>query len=69
MRTTPDRHDIGQPVNITREFTCTFCHLKDPAKAAKAANAECCGNCVRIGEPPLLTDPAGNHYVDQIVAR
>jgi hypothetical protein len=50
----------GTPVNITGEFTCTFCHLKNPAKAG---DAECCRNCVRTGDPPLLTDPGGNHYV------
>jgi hypothetical protein len=50
----------GTPVNITGEFTCTFCDLKDPAKAG---DAECCTNCLRTGDPPLLTDPGGNHYV------
>jgi hypothetical protein len=49
----------GEKVTITGKMTCTFCNLSAPAKGTK----ECCQNCIKSGDPPLLEDAKGNLYI------
>lgn len=49
----------GEEVAITGKMTCTFCNLPAPANGAK----ECCQNCIKAGDPPLLEDAKGNLYI------
>lgn len=48
----------GQDVTITGLMTCTFCTLKSGLITTK----ESCVNCVKVGDPVLLTDAKGNRY-------
>ena len=49
----------GQDVTITGLMSCTFCNLPAAGKCTK----ECCQNCVKAGDPVLLTDAKGNLYI------
>jgi hypothetical protein len=40
-------------------MSCTFCNLPAVGKCTK----ECCQNCVKSGDPVLLTDGKGNLYI------
>lgn len=46
-------------VAITGNLSCTFCAIANPDKPC---GKECCANCVKAGDPPLLTDADGNRY-------
>jgi len=49
----------GQDVTITGLMSCTFCNLPGGGKCTK----ECCQNCVKTGDPVLLTDAKGDLYL------
>jgi hypothetical protein len=49
----------GQDVTITGVMSCTFCNLPGGGKCTK----ECCQNCVKAGDPVLLTDAKGSMYI------
>ena len=49
----------GQDVTITGLMSCTFCNLPGGGKCTK----ECCQNCVKTGDPVLLTDAKGELYI------
>jgi hypothetical protein len=49
----------GQDVTITGLMSCTFCNLPGGGKCTK----ECCQNCVKAGDPVLLTDAKGGLYI------
>jgi hypothetical protein len=49
----------GEEVTITGKMTCTFCNLPAPGKCSK----ECCQNCIKSGDPTLLSDDKGNLYI------
>ena len=50
----------GQDVTITGKLTCTFCNLATPSKAC---NKACCQDCIKAGDPALLTDAKGSLYI------
>jgi hypothetical protein len=50
----------GQEVTITGKVSCTFCTLSHPGQACPKG---CCANCIKKGDPPLLTDAKGNMYL------
>jgi hypothetical protein len=50
----------GKQVDMTGNLSCTFCKLAHPDKTCKP---DCCKNCVKAGDPPLLTDAEGNMYI------
>lgn len=47
-------------VSITGKLSCAFCLLADPSRSCPPG---CCLDCVKAGDPPLLTDAAGNIYL------
>ena len=49
----------GQNVTITGKMTCTFCSLPAPGKCS----IECCQDCIKAGDPVLLTDAKGDLYI------
>ena len=49
----------GQEVTITGMLSCTFCSLPGGGKCTK----ECCQDCIKAGDPTLLTDAKGNLYI------
>ncbi len=49
----------GQEVTVTGVISCTFCNLPGGGKCTK----ECCQNCIKAGDPVLLTDPKGQLYI------
>lgn len=49
----------GQDVTITGLMSCTFCNLPGGGKCTK----ECCQNCIKAGDPVLLTDAKGELYI------
>jgi hypothetical protein len=49
----------GEEVTITGKMTCTFCNLPAMGKCSR----ECCQNCIKAGDPPLLSDDKGNLYI------
>jgi hypothetical protein len=49
----------GQDITITGLMSCTFCNLPGGGTCTK----ECCQNCVKAGDPVLLTDAKGNLYI------
>ncbi len=49
----------GQEVTITGMMSCTFCNLPGGGKCTK----ECCQNCIKNGDPVLLTDAKGQMYI------
>jgi hypothetical protein len=49
----------GKDVTITGMMSCTFCNLPGGAKCTK----ECCQDCVKAGDPVLLTDDKGSLYI------
>lgn len=49
----------GKDVTITGLISCTFCNLPAVGKCTK----ECCQNCVKAGDPVLLTDAKGALYI------
>jgi len=49
----------GQEVTMTGMMTCTFCNLPAMGKCSK----ECCQNCIKAGDPPLLTVDKDNLYI------
>ena len=49
----------GQDVTITGMMSCTFCNLPGGGKCTK----ECCQDCVKSGDPVLLTDAKGSLYI------
>ncbi len=50
----------GQETTITGKLSCTFCNLATPSKQC---TKECCMDCIKAGDPPLLTDGQGNLYI------
>ncbi len=49
----------GQEVTITGVVSCTFCNLPGGGKCTK----ECCQDCVKAGDPVLLTASDGQLYI------
>lgn len=49
----------GKDVTVTGLMSCTFCNLPGGGKCTK----ECCQNCVKAGDPVLLTDAKGQRYI------
>jgi hypothetical protein len=49
----------GQEVTMTGMFVCAFCNLPAMGKCSK----ECCQNCLKAGDPPLLSDEKGTLYI------
>jgi hypothetical protein len=47
-------------VTLTGRLSCTFCTLANPSMPCPAG---CCMDCVKGGDPPLLTDAQGNMYL------
>jgi hypothetical protein len=50
----------GKEITVTGQLTCTFCKLANPEKKCPPG---CCENCVKAGDPPLLTADDGNQYI------
>jgi hypothetical protein len=50
----------GEEVTMTGALTCTFCSLSHPEKPCAKG---CCAQCMKAGDPPMLTDAKGNQYV------
>lgn len=50
----------GEQVTMSGKLTCTFCSLSHPEKPCAKG---CCANCMKAGDPPLLTDAKGNQYI------
>jgi hypothetical protein len=50
----------GQEVTLNGTLTCTFCSLSHPEKPCAKG---CCAQCMKAGDPPMLTDAKGNQYV------
>ncbi len=49
----------GQEVTVTGVMSCTFCNLPGGGKCTK----ECCQNCIKSGDPVLLSDAKGNMFI------
>jgi nitrous oxide reductase accessory protein NosL len=49
-----------QDVTITGMMSCTFCNLATPSKTC---TKQCCQDCIKAGDPPLLTDAKGSLYI------
>ncbi len=49
----------GQEVTVTGVISCTFCNLPGGGKCTK----ECCQNCIKSGDPVLLTAADGQLYI------
>ena len=49
----------GQEMTMTGTISCTFCNLPGGAKCTK----QCCMDCVKAGDPVLLTDDKGAMYI------
>ncbi len=49
----------GEEVTVTGIMSCTFCNLPGGGKCTK----ECCQNCIKSGDPVLLTDEKGSLYI------
>ncbi|RJR44072.1 MAG: hypothetical protein C4567_04775 [Deltaproteobacteria bacterium] len=52
-------HPKGQEVTMTGMMSCTFCNLPGGAKCTK----QCCQDCVKSGDPVLLTADKGGLYI------
>ena len=50
----------AKDVTITGKLSCTFCALANPDKPCTPG---CCADCVKMGDPPSLTDALGNMYI------
>ncbi len=50
----------GEEVTLSGMLTCTFCTLSHPDKPCAKG---CCAQCMKAGDPPMLTDAKGNQYV------
>ncbi len=50
----------AKDVTITGKLSCTFCTLANPDKPCTPG---CCADCVKMGDPPSLTDAVGNMYI------
>jgi hypothetical protein len=50
----------GEKATLAGQLSCTFCTLAHPDKPC---NKGCCAECMKAGDPPLLTDAEGNMYV------
>jgi len=50
----------GEQVTLTGRLSCTFCGLAHPEKPCPK---DCCVNCMKAGDPPLLIDAGGNLYI------
>jgi hypothetical protein len=50
----------GEKISLTGQLSCTFCTLAHPDKPCKKG---CCTECIKGGDPPLLTDTDGNMYL------
>ena len=50
----------AKDVTITGTLSCTFCALANPDKPCTPG---CCADCVKMGDPPSLTDAVGNMYI------
>jgi hypothetical protein len=50
----------GKEITVAGQLTCTFCKLANPDKTCPPG---CCENCVKAGDPPLLTADDGNQYI------
>lgn len=49
----------GEEVTMTGMMSCTFCNLPGGSKCTK----ECCQDCVKSGDPVLLTDAKGQLFI------
>jgi hypothetical protein len=50
----------SQNVSITGRLSCTFCTLANPGMSCALG---CCADCIKKGDPPLLTDAQGSLYL------
>ncbi len=50
----------GREVTLTGKLSCTFCTMAHPDTPCPPG---CCAKCVKAGDPPSLTDAAGNMYI------
>jgi hypothetical protein len=50
----------GKQVTMMGNLSCTFCKLAHPDMTCKP---DCCMNCVKAGDPPMLTGADGNMYL------
>lgn len=50
----------GQDITMTGKLTCSFCSFSHPDKPCTKG---CCSECMKAGDPPLLTDEKGNQYL------
>lgn len=50
----------GKEASVTGKLSCTFCKFAHPDKTC---TPDCCVNCVKAGDPPLLTDAQGNMFI------
>jgi hypothetical protein len=50
----------AQEVTISGKLSCTFCTLANPDKPCMPG---CCADCVKMGDPPSLTDAQGSMYI------
>jgi len=49
----------GQEMTVTGMMSCTFCNLPGGGKCDK----KCCQDCIKAGDPALLTDDKGAMYI------
>jgi hypothetical protein len=50
----------GKEIKISGKLTCSFCPLSHPGTPCPG---DCCENCIKAGDPPLLTDAKGNQFM------
>jgi hypothetical protein len=65
MAMQPEKPDKPEPIkgektSLTGQLSCTFCTLAHPDTPCKKG---CCNECIKNGDPALLTDAQGNMYI------